>query len=454
MDLDLRNVSLLEDVGNSSSEVQCDLPQKTLVELRLVLVGFIGTFVSTMSILENLLLLYMFTTRPHFRSTPLYYMSWLACNDIIICVSYILLMSVYNVMVDYTQSLQLYFMVHFYVRPMFAISIVSMTASSFLMVAAALERCFRTIDRTRQLWSWMSANRRTVAICAVLIGVISRGSIFFEMHLQHQEECEGTFMEYQVVLNTELISQPLYAFYRFYIRNILTVVLPFIILAVCNAVIVYRLKKRTTSAVINDDKAVCHMPMIQRQTERINNHRTAVRKQDSAVALQSATRMLVLIVLSYLVARSLDVVITVWEYIDDESLLAQDEFYTIAVDLISLLTVFSSAFRLPIYSLCNDAIADELKLIMHNFIFCVREKAFEARNGSLTVWSERFLAKSGGVERSTVVSSSPYVDTIIIGNNNNNITSNNNNGSPFHSVAILSASTAEDEEDENVVLFL
>lgn len=201
------------------------------------------------------------------------------------------------------------------------------------------------------------------------------------------------------------------------------------------------------------------MPMVQLQSQTASVQRPAVRKRNSAVELQSATRMLVLIVLSYLVARSLDVVITVWEYIDDESLLAQDEFYTIAVDLISLLTVFSAAFRLPIYCLCNDAIAEELKLIIHNLIFCVREKATGARNGSLTVWSERFSTKPTSVDRSAVVASPPCVDTIVISNNNNNNNSvNNNNGSPFHSIAVLPISVAgeeeEEEEDENAVLFL
>ena len=84
--------------------------------------------------------------------------------------------------------------------------------------------------------------------------------------------------------------------------------------------------------------------------------------------LNSATRMLVLVVVTYLLARALDVFITVWEYIDSESLNRPEIalFYTLSVDLISLLTVGMTTTRLPIYYLCNNGIRHEIKTIIRN----------------------------------------------------------------------------------------
>lgn len=124
-------------------DFECGFIPKNFAEIRLWLVGVCGTSVCVISLVENTLLVYLFLTRPRFRTTHLYYMSWLACTDIFMAISYILLLSVYHALVDVTQSLVLYNAVITYLRPMFAISMVAMVTSSYLICAASLERFFR-----------------------------------------------------------------------------------------------------------------------------------------------------------------------------------------------------------------------------------------------------------------------------------------------------------------------
>ena len=121
----------------------CLYRPKELLSLRFWLVAVCGTIISTVSVLENALLVYMFVTRPRFRTTHLYYMSWLAFSDIFMAVSYVMLLSVYKVLVDYIDSLRLYNIVITYLRPMFAVSVIAMVSSSNLICAASIERCFR-----------------------------------------------------------------------------------------------------------------------------------------------------------------------------------------------------------------------------------------------------------------------------------------------------------------------
>lgn len=134
-------------VGNgteySDYDDVCEYEPKKFLDIRLWLVAVCGTSVCVLSLFENTLLVYLFLTRPRFRTTHLYYMSWLACTDIFMAISYVLLLAVYTVLVDITQSLALHKAVITYLRPMFAISIIAMVTSSYLICAASLERFFR-----------------------------------------------------------------------------------------------------------------------------------------------------------------------------------------------------------------------------------------------------------------------------------------------------------------------
>ncbi|KAK6009454.1 hypothetical protein OSTOST_25610, partial [Ostertagia ostertagi] len=119
--------------------------------------------------------------------------------------------------------------------------------------------------------------------------------------------------------------------FRFYIRNIMTVFLPFFLLAYLNYRIVRTLRNQQRSA----------------QMFRLSS--------DHKSKIRSATRLLVLIVCSYLLANVLNVLITLWEYVAFQSTQTQEAYviYEACTDVISVLYVLVCATRLFVYISCN-----------------------------------------------------------------------------------------------------
>ncbi|ETN79092.1 hypothetical protein NECAME_10039 [Necator americanus] len=78
--------------------------------------------------------------------------------------------------------------------------------------------------------------------------------------------------------------------------------------------------------------------------------------------IRSATRLLVLIVCSYLLANVLNVLITLWEYVAFQSTQTQEAYviYEACTDVISVLYVLVCATRLLVYITCNKEIRDAM----------------------------------------------------------------------------------------------
>ena len=96
--------------------------------------------------------------------------------------------------------------------------------------------------------------------------------------------------------------------------------------------------------------------------------------------LKSATKMMLVIVASYLLCNLLNLFITFWEILDKEHLvinypevqlsalvscrLRADgqplQAYEMGTDVVSLLTITNSSLRLPIYYVCNPKIRQEV----------------------------------------------------------------------------------------------
>uniref|UniRef100_A0A914YWZ3 G-protein coupled receptors family 1 profile domain-containing protein n=1 Tax=Panagrolaimus superbus TaxID=310955 RepID=A0A914YWZ3_9BILA len=160
-------------------------------------------------------------------------------------------------------------------------------------------------------------------------------------------ECQG-FASTGVSLS-EIVNNPLYDIYRFWIRRIMTIFIPFFVLASCNVAIVYNLRGN------QKDKMVKHLIL-----HMTSGHSKDLTRLKSRV--RTATQILIIVVTCYLFANIIDVIIAFLEYMAPEALQEYDAFYTIATDVSSLLSTLSSALRLPIY-IAND------KLIRHE-IFC------------------------------------------------------------------------------------
>ena len=105
----------------------------------LIMVAVFGTCIAAVCVVENILLVFVLTTRKTLRTSNLIYLNLLAFFDIFIGVSYIAIMTV-QILMDWTQSGELNYAWHTYFRPMFTLSHITLATSSFLIVTATLER--------------------------------------------------------------------------------------------------------------------------------------------------------------------------------------------------------------------------------------------------------------------------------------------------------------------------
>ncbi|KAK6747579.1 hypothetical protein RB195_000648 [Necator americanus] len=137
------------------------------------------------------------------------------------------------------------------------------------------------------------------------------------------------------------------AIWRFWIRKIVTVFLPFAVLAWFNAAIVFSVQKTDRDQTV---KALVLFTTVGSRAEI-----TRLRSR-----LRAVTRMLVMVVCCYLASNIIDVVIAFWETIDITSLYAYRGFYTVTTDISSFLPILACALRLPIYAANDKQIRTEV----------------------------------------------------------------------------------------------
>uniref|UniRef100_A0A914DWB1 G-protein coupled receptors family 1 profile domain-containing protein n=1 Tax=Acrobeloides nanus TaxID=290746 RepID=A0A914DWB1_9BILA len=153
---------------------------------------------------------------------------------------------------------------------------------------------------------------------------------------------------------SQIAKNPYYdSIWRFWIRRMATIFFPFIILAYCNAAIVYSLNENGRDKMIK----TLILFMTVGHSGDIENIKSRVR---------AATRMLIIIVSCYLCTNIVDVFIATWEYVDAASLSEMSGFYTVATDVSSLLSVTGAALRLPIYIANDDLIRREVAKVLHS----------------------------------------------------------------------------------------
>ncbi|VDL77811.1 unnamed protein product [Nippostrongylus brasiliensis] len=214
----------------------------------------------------------------------------------------------------------------------------------FVLICALFERYLITI---RSVYLSRFQRRRSAAcVLSFVIALATKGGIFLELDIfpDEDESCKQTVNEYYVDM-TSINASPLYGtVYRFWVRNIVTVFVPFFLLTLINFQTLLNLKAQL------------------RQSKTAEGRRFSVRSE-SKTKVRSATYTLVLVCLLYILANLPNVIVTAWEFIDMQSL--QTEFYAFymfSTDLVSLLVVTACAMRLPIYMLCNP----ELRRVVTN----------------------------------------------------------------------------------------
>ncbi|KAK6046246.1 hypothetical protein COOONC_16249 [Cooperia oncophora] len=212
--------------------------------------------------------------------------------------------------------------------PMITISHIAMTASSFLMVAASFERYCVTVHP--HFTKFLNRNRNRIAAGSVFLGVATKCTHPFEFEITYVPECLGTMGEYTLGLSPLAMDEVYNAYWRIWFRSVFTILIPFFLLAFMNTRIVLVIQ-RTEFQFLSAQKLS-----------------DAKRKFDLQLEPSS------FVVATYLLSNILNVIITIWEYIDYDSITVTfNTFYTFAVDVVSLLTIFAGALRLPIYVCCQ-----------------------------------------------------------------------------------------------------
>uniref|UniRef100_A0A1I7ZN74 G_PROTEIN_RECEP_F1_2 domain-containing protein n=1 Tax=Steinernema glaseri TaxID=37863 RepID=A0A1I7ZN74_9BILA len=302
--------------------------------LRLLLVAVVGSALALLSIAFNLFLFVILIKNSHHRASHLVYLTFLALIDVFLSASYILMFPV-NLFMDYFESTLLAAAWWAYMRPMLAFCHVAISASALLITAAAMER-YLTISRIRS--QLHKSHRVALSLVAVGFALVSKAPMFFEMQVVENGNCTGV-TGYRPDIQEWTNTEPYKTVYRFWFRNIITIFLPFFMCLYFNVAIVLRLRQQHIGA-------------------RLFRFATSEHRKN----IRSATRMLVLVTCTYIGSNVLNVVVSVWEFIDMESLYTPEirPFYTYSSDLVSVLTVLSSTCRLPIYCSCNARIRREV----------------------------------------------------------------------------------------------
>ncbi|GMT21304.1 hypothetical protein PFISCL1PPCAC_12601, partial [Pristionchus fissidentatus] len=316
-------------------DYECFYESPPLTTARFWLVTVFGSAISFVSIVENLMLFFVFATRKAHRNNHNMYLLLLAFFDFFVSLAYILLMSV-NVLSDYLLSPALVGLWFSYMVPMITISHIAMSSASFLIIAASFERyCLTTSSRALR---FAQRNRPKIALFAIGLGIISKGSIYFEFEITHHENCTGQMTEWQMRYHSFVFDTPYHTIWRFWYRNFVTIFAPFFILAFLNARIV-----ATLSLTNSNGGVFAHLA-----------GNLAMEQARRKATARAATRTMVAVTCCYLISNIVNVILTIWEHVDKQTLF-QDylNFYAIAVDMVSLLTTLACACRLPIYLYCQ-----------------------------------------------------------------------------------------------------
>uniref|UniRef100_A0AC34GS20 G-protein coupled receptors family 1 profile domain-containing protein n=1 Tax=Panagrolaimus sp. ES5 TaxID=591445 RepID=A0AC34GS20_9BILA len=239
--------------------------------------------------------------------------------------------------------------------PMITISHIAISSSSFLIVAASFERYCITVNSKKV--RFLHKYRKQIGVTAILIGVFAKITLAFEFEITVTKQCIGTMNEYSLNLSSFATNRLYNLVWRLWFRSIVTVLLPFFLLGFVNAKIVLVLQRSEFAQLLHLEK----ISEVQRKSR-----------------VRAATRTLLLLVFTYLLSNILNVCLTIWEYIDMNSLTVNFyAFYTFGVDCVSILTILAGALRLPIYVTCQPQIRNECQNFFKHFLKKIEQKPKE-----------------------------------------------------------------------------
>ncbi|PAV82945.1 hypothetical protein WR25_17708 [Diploscapter pachys] len=287
-----------------------------------------------------------------------------------------------------------------YVIELLTLTHVSMTASAYLIIFAAIERCLLTIndvlmhskpeiERAKATRSFgplkfMQTYRMPLACLAILCGALGKGTMYWEYYfiINKFPTCHEGQLKYKILFihffpdeqYTDIMNdydgfvrllkvallyiQNFYltTAWKFYFRNIFTVLIPFfaLLFLLCLITIFFRLSSSSK-------------PSSPEMNDRAN---LSARK----MRIRAMTNTLIVIVITYLVSNVLSVIISLMEFFYSHDTLLQTflEWYILSVDILSILSMLASCTRLPIYIYFQPLLRKEMKQFIMEC--CRREK--------------------------------------------------------------------------------
>ncbi|EYC21173.1 hypothetical protein Y032_0020g38 [Ancylostoma ceylanicum] len=144
------------------------------------------------------------------------YLLLLSLFDVFIGVSYIAVMS-NKVLTNWTASYTLKALWVTYMVPMLTISHIAITASTYLITFAAIERYCITVNSDKV--KFLQNHRKTIAFIAVMCGIVSKGTILNELTIMRNPYCIGGLAEWEVRPSSLVMEHQLFnKIWRFYFR--------------------------------------------------------------------------------------------------------------------------------------------------------------------------------------------------------------------------------------------
>uniref|UniRef100_A0A8R1HID1 G_PROTEIN_RECEP_F1_2 domain-containing protein n=3 Tax=Caenorhabditis japonica TaxID=281687 RepID=A0A8R1HID1_CAEJA len=332
----------------------CSEPDHYKITERFWLCVVAGISVSTVSIVFNTFIFFVFVGNKQHRRSPNLYLLFLSLFDVFIAFAYIAVMSV-RVLINFTSSVFLKSIWVHYMIPMLTVSHIGITSSTFLICFASIERYCITVNNF--LVPHLQKHRPILTFIAIMCGVISKGTIVKEVDIQLNPECSGELNYWKVIPSELVMNHPHFnQYWRFYFRNIFTVLAPFFILFFVNCLLLYRLQEHVKKSKFGDQ-----------DKQNVKEKKARIR---------ATTKSVVIIVCTYLMSNLLSVVITIWEYIDSASIFSPDwiAFYVLSVDVISISTIIASSARLPIYAYFQPLLRREMHRCLDNWCCCISSK--------------------------------------------------------------------------------
>lgn len=144
------------------------------------------------------------------------------------------------------------------------------------------------------------------------------------------------------------------AWIRFWTRKVCTIIVPFIVLAFCNARIVFHLQHKRLKSKQQSVALKRQRPSNQQASFRTHNQ-SIKRRYSEKRGVRVATRTLVMVVGCYLISNSMNTIINIWEYFDSFFLRHQHYYaYLIASDFSVLVNKFIDFQKFQLKILVNN----------------------------------------------------------------------------------------------------